>query len=434
MTTRFKDSMKRTASDIDQSEAGPSNTQKIAKVWPIFAKQAPALPGAFRWLPSLGDNKTCLHGVNLTPKASQKVAAFDLDGCLILGTTFGRQSKSKAAGPPFQWWRKMVPEKLKEVHDSGYSVVIFTNQALRGGDAIANWKQKIPLIAAALPEVPFRIYAATAKDGYRKPMPGMWRELETVFAAENINIDKEASYFVGDAAGRAGDHAGTDRKFALNLDLKFLTPEEYFLNLQPAPYKLLGFNVSSLVSNLPPILPTSTPLVPPSKTKEIILFVGYPAMGKSSFYKKHFAPEGYRHVNQDILSSRNRCIEAVENALDAGSSAVVDNTNRDVKTRKYYVDLARRHKVPIRCVLFEGSFELAWHNNLYRAYNLPPSKASKETKREALPLMAFTSYRSAYEEPQLSEGFSELKRVNWVFEGTDEERKLWSMWLQTEGK
>ncbi len=37
--------------------------------------------------------------------------------------------------------------------------------------------------------------------------------------------DKEASYFVGDAAGRTGDHAGTDRKFALNLDLKFVTPE-----------------------------------------------------------------------------------------------------------------------------------------------------------------------------------------------------------------
>lgn len=37
--------------------------------------------------------------------------------------------------------------------------------------------------------------------------------------------DMTEAYFVGDAAGRPGDHSGTDRKWAMNARLKFYTPE-----------------------------------------------------------------------------------------------------------------------------------------------------------------------------------------------------------------
>jgi bifunctional polynucleotide phosphatase/kinase len=36
--------------------------------------------------------------------------------------------------------------------------------------------------------VPFRILTATAEDGYRKPMPGMWYELQKIFQADGIII------------------------------------------------------------------------------------------------------------------------------------------------------------------------------------------------------------------------------------------------------
>lgn len=41
-------------------------------------------------------------------------------------------------------------------------------------------------------------------------------------------IDKDESYFVGDAAGRMADHSGVDRMFAVNAGIKFLTPEVRF--------------------------------------------------------------------------------------------------------------------------------------------------------------------------------------------------------------
>ncbi len=73
--------------------------------------------------------------------------------------------------------------------------------------------------------------------------------------------------------------------------------------------------------------------------------------------------------------------------------------------------------------------ELAWHNNLYRAYIVP-----EEERRPAVPYLAFTGYRAAFEEPEVDEGFDEIRQVNWVFEGDEEERKKWGMWLQVEGK
>ncbi|EKM55803.1 uncharacterized protein PHACADRAFT_54235, partial [Phanerochaete carnosa HHB-10118-sp] len=72
----------------------------------------------FRWTElALGPAKTCLHGVNQSPKASSKVAAFDLDGCVI-ESSIGKK-KVKDAPPNFQWWRAIVPEKLKELHEEG---------------------------------------------------------------------------------------------------------------------------------------------------------------------------------------------------------------------------------------------------------------------------------------------------------------------------
>jgi bifunctional polynucleotide phosphatase/kinase len=79
-------------------------------------------------------------------------------------------------------------------------------------------------------------------------MTGMWTELEKLYAEDGVRIgehpsplillliisrtDKASSFFVGDAAGRHYknstkmiDFAATDRKWALNLDLKFYTPE-----------------------------------------------------------------------------------------------------------------------------------------------------------------------------------------------------------------
>ncbi|KAI0822674.1 PNK3P-domain-containing protein [Trametes gibbosa] len=417
---------------LEQSSTDSGPPPKVQKLFPIFDRSSSAeTQSAFRWLsPALGPRRSCLHGISGDPEPLCKVAAFDLDGCLIQSSF-----PKKGTPPKFDWWRPVVPTKLKQVHQQGFSIVIITNQALRTQALINDWKKKLPLIANALPDVPFRLFAATEKDGYRKPIPGMWYELERIFAQDNVQIDLAASFFIGDAAGRQGDHSSTDRKLALNIGIPFQTPEEYFLGLPPAQHTLPGFHVSSLPPNVPRIEPAEPPLLPavPS-ARELVVFVGYPALGKSSFFRAHFERAGYVHVNQDALKTRDKCVKATEQALVEGKSVVVDNTNRDQATRKYYVTLAKKHKVSVRCIYFADSLELAWHNNLYRAFNLPPALVASEPKRDLVPYSAFAGFRASFEEPGVDEGFAEVRKVNFVFEGEEEARRRWGMWLQIDGK
>jgi bifunctional polynucleotide phosphatase/kinase len=54
------------------------------------------------------------------------------------------------------------------------------------------------------------------------------------------------------------------------------------------------------------------------------------------------------HINQDTLKTRQKCVKAVEEAVKEGRSCVVDNTNRDKATRKFYVDLAGKEGISVR--------------------------------------------------------------------------------------
>jgi len=122
-----------------------------------------------------------------------------------------------------------------------------------------------------------------------------------------------------------------------------------------------------LTHHVAPLLdpPTAT-IIPDVAGTELVVFTGSPCLGKSSFFRRHFAPAGYTHINQDVLGSRPKCLKATEVALKAGESCVVgeheqffhelikymnspsDNTNRDVATRKHYLDLAKKLGIPVR--------------------------------------------------------------------------------------
>ncbi|KAJ7070578.1 polynucleotide kinase 3 phosphatase-domain-containing protein [Mycena amicta] len=412
---------------------------KVAKIHSCFAKNLAAVSEStsartLRWLPPLGASQTCLHSVNLEPKSSSKVAIFDLDGTVIA---------SLRDTPPLEWrwWNECVPAKLAEAAKDGYAIVLITSDGrfLLNDTHLNQWKQKLGLIADTIPNIPLRIFAAAAKDNFRKPMIGIWDELERIFAEDEIKIDKYASFYVGDHAGRRypatdvkPDNAGTDRKWALNVGIPFFTPEEYFLGHDAhAEYALKGFHVSSLPS-LPLFLPSSSPLIPEKPIQELVLFVGYPCAGKTRFFRQHFEPKGYRHIDDETL--RTRGARAVRDALAAGLATghkyVVDTTNRDVSKRQTWLDIGKTHNVPVRCMVFTASVDLAWHNNLYRSLCLPASVAEREAPRKLVPIDDFTSYENNYTEPQLSEGFTQIKRINWTFNGSEEERKVWGRWLQ----
>jgi bifunctional polynucleotide phosphatase/kinase len=117
---------------------------------------------------------------------------------------------------------------------------------------------------------------------------------------------------------------------------------------------------------VPLVTPTSSPILPSPPTQELVLFVGYPCLGKTSFYRRYFQPGDYVHINQDTLKTRDKCVKAAREVFREGKSCVIgeaplylsiailsqtDNTNRDASTRKYYINIAKEHGISIRCVV-----------------------------------------------------------------------------------
>jgi bifunctional polynucleotide phosphatase/kinase len=98
-----------------------------------------------------------------------------------------------------------------------------------------------------------------------------------------------------------------------------------------------------------------------------------------------------------------------------------DNTNPDPETRSIWVDLAKKYKVPIRCVWFKTPIHICEHNDAVRSMN---ARLNPE-KREGLPKIAFNGFTSRFQEPTLKEGFHDILPVEFQFRGTKEEYELW---------
>ncbi|KAF1921744.1 polynucleotide kinase 3 phosphatase-domain-containing protein [Ampelomyces quisqualis] len=376
-----------------------------------------------------------------TTGSKTKIAAFDFDSTLITsasGKVFSRDATD------WKWWHISVPGTLQRLHEEGYLVAIVSNQ---GGISLkpdpktiksdqkrlADFKGKVSAVLNQL-DMPVSVYAATARDQYRKPRTGMWEEILDDYDLDGASaVDLENSFFVGDAGGREAfkggvkDHSCVDRDFAANVGVSFHTPEEYFLHEKPRPFTR-NFDPAVYLSEreLAEKATTALPTITQPATVDIVLFCGSPGAGKSSYYWKHLQPLGYGRVNQDILKTREKCVKAATALLAEGTSVVIDNTNADPETRAVWIKLAQKVNVPIRCVLFTASAKLCEHNDIVRALNVGPE--TNPESRTILPKLAFTGFASRYREPRLEEGFTQILRTDFEskFEGSEEQKKLWS--------
>ncbi|KAJ1517895.1 hypothetical protein HMI55_005115 [Coelomomyces lativittatus] len=142
------------------------------------------------------------------PKPCRKIAAFDLDNTLTIALEQGEservQGKWKMFGGDL-----LIRDKLTELHDSGYKIVVFSNQYNLPARE-RHWQSfllKLKLLLQTI-DVPSQAFLATAKDDYRKPSSGMWEhflnhcnKISSVDPTAH-NVDMKNSFFIGDAAGR----------------------------------------------------------------------------------------------------------------------------------------------------------------------------------------------------------------------------------------
>jgi len=66
--------------------------------------------------------------------------------------------------------------------------------------------------------------------------------------------------------------------------------------------------------------------------QEMILMVGCPGSGKSTFTKNHL--KNYNRINRDTLKTMNKCLDAAERYMKNGKNVVIDNQNHTIEHRQ----------------------------------------------------------------------------------------------------
>ncbi|XP_071953496.1 uncharacterized protein F21D5.5-like [Antedon mediterranea] len=350
---------------------------------------------------------------------SSKIAGFDLDYTLIRP----KSGRKWPTGPKdWQFMNDEIKPKLQNIHHDGYKVVIFTNQ--RGIEKqhtnIKHFKTKCEDIISAI-DIPIQVFVSTSESHYRKPSIVLWETMTE--NNENISVDLNESFYIGDAAGRPKawssgkpkDFSASDRMFAANVGIKFQTPEEYFLDESPTEFEWRSIDPKKHldIKKIDAVEP---------KDKDLIIMVGPPACGKSAFYRNYLEKHGYVRVNQDTLKTQAKCLALASDSIKGGKSVVIDNTNPSSVTREAYIQVAKKNGYGVRCVVMDVPVELAKHLNYVR------QNYTKSAVRR-IPNVAYNMYKKNFTEPKKSEGIDEIFRLPFLPHFQDEDhKKLFLQW------
>lgn len=116
------------------------------------------------------------------------------------------------------WFHDSVPSKLQSLNDNGYFIVLFTNQSgAKDENKKSVLQSKLEAIARKIP-APVAIFMSAGSGYIRKPSTGVWEEAMKVLGIPLSSINKESSFYVGDAA--------------VSLRIQSLCPKEIFSCLQ----------------------------------------------------------------------------------------------------------------------------------------------------------------------------------------------------------
>src|SRR5262245_37126535 len=98
---------------------------------------------------------------------------------------------------------------------------------------------------------------------------------------------------------------------------------------------------------------------------EMVLFIGIPASGNSTFFKERFFNTHVR-INRDMLKTQRREDLLVKACLEGKTKFVIDNTNLTRAVRAPYIALARQSRFTVSGYYFETAPNDALNRNKLR--------------------------------------------------------------------
>ncbi len=376
-----------------------------------------------------------------------KIAAFDLDDTIIVtksGKVFAKSSED------WKFAFDNIQKVLLKYHNKGYKIVIFSNQYTitraeagkgRSKVTLAEFQTKLKNIIQKC-NVPIEAYFSLQKDSFRKPMTDIW---DFFMANQGFKKHSKSSFFCGNAAGRPKnflpghkkDFSSSDRYFAENLKIKFYTPEEVFQDTLPFKYVDKYKDVK-----LDLYYPDETYPVPwkededtdddtdeeddtgddtdeeddsesdEDETRILIIMVGAPASGKSTLSKDIVNTNkdmNFLYLNNDELGgSKKKLQKLFEKGVGEKRNIIIDNTNRDLLTRAYYIKFVKSEANAVKYRIYTYFFDfpkiIAFHLNQMR------TQITHGVKKSLSAVVLHTYFKNLIS-PTVDEGFEQIIRL-----------------------
>ncbi len=147
---------------------------------------------------------------------------------------------------------------------------------------------------------------------------------------------------------------------------------------------------------------------------QVVIFVGLPASGKTTFYRERFAAT-HVHVSKDNFPNHRRPSKRQEReiraALDSNQSVVVDNTNASTDDRATIIQLAREYGAEVVGYFFESDVDACKARNDIREGSALVSN------------VGFFATVKRYQVPEAEEGFDEVFDVRLSDHGFELEKR-----------
>ncbi|VWU51058.1 bifunctional polynucleotide phosphatase/kinase [Hepatocystis sp. ex Piliocolobus tephrosceles] len=372
-----------------------------------------------------------------------KILSFDLDGTLILSRTFLHPAQDEN---DYIFYNDNVIDFLKKKESENYKIIIFSNQRGVGTGKISltNIINRVDDIINKI-GIPLECYLALKNDKYRKPRVGMFN-----FVKQNNKCKFEEIIYVGDNANRIyeenfkksffnhlknvyqknninidienikksliKDHSDTDLKFALNINCKFYSTEEFFLNVKNNLTKQIEFVPSNLIKNVEeskdlqelielckklfneqpnrgnkPVdklsIECDEKLSDKSHTNAIetinflitkkmdgktnpnqvlIILIGAKGCGKTFFCNKYFPH--FSIINTDKIVTKEKCENIFKDFIYSGNNIIINSINLFAKNRLFFICEAKKinQKIKIYAIYFNYSKDLIIHLNTFK--------------------------------------------------------------------
>jgi bifunctional polynucleotide phosphatase/kinase len=281
-------------------------------------------------------------------------------------------------------------------------------------------------------------------------------------------VDRAASLYVGDMAGRKGDHSASDLLFAMNLEVDFQVPEVFY-GVEGAGAGAGSNGISSLENNTKTLIknvledervfnpklvkiPKRISKINAATRDEIqatlqdghiqslVIFVGSPASGKSSWYNVNLKSllengMGSIYLGMDTFNGTlAKFHKEIEAQLKKGKNVIVDNTNGTSRAREKLATLAKEVNKDIQVLVIHFTTEkrICMYQNAIRTKRVNVCELRKlENCGHNVPAVAIHTYWKHFEAVDMDKepGIDVVYSIAWEpwYSGIDE--KIYRMIL-----